>query len=52
VRNDHWRQAWALAQSYLAALQSFGQFSADFDVCLAAFEAHLSNARQQISRLG
>jgi len=52
VRNDHWRQALALAQSYLAALQSCGQFSTDFDVCLAALEAHLSNARQQISRLG
>jgi hypothetical protein len=51
VRNEHWRHAWALAQSYLTALQSCGQFSADFDVCLAALETHLSNARQQISRL-
>ena len=51
VRNDHWRQAWALAQSYLAALQSCGHFSADFDICLAALEAHLNSASQQISRL-
>lgn len=52
VRNDHWRQALAMAQHYLVALQSCDQFSADFDVCLAALEAHLSSASQQISRLG
>jgi hypothetical protein len=52
VRNDHWRQALDIAQNYLLALQSCSQFSADFDVCLAALEAHLSSARQQISRLG
>lgn len=52
VRNDHWRQALAMAKSYLAVLQSCDQFSADFDVCLAALEAQLSSAGQQISRLG
>lgn len=51
VRNDHWRQAQAMAQSYLAALQACKEFSADFQVCMNAFAAHLANASAQIARL-
>ena len=52
VRNDFWRQALALAQSYFATLRDSHGFSQDFDVCVDALEAHLENAGQQISRLG
>ena len=52
VRNDFWRQALALVQSYFATLRDSHGFSQDFDVCVDALEAHLENAGQQISRLG
>jgi hypothetical protein len=52
VGNDLWRQALAMAQSYLATLQDSDGFSKDFEVCVDALEAHLENAGQQISRLG
>ena len=52
VRNDIWRQALALAQSYLTALRDCNQFSDGFQVCLDALEVHLNSASQQISRLG
>jgi hypothetical protein len=51
VRNDHWRQAHAMAQSYLAALQGCKEFSADFEVCVNALSAHLGSASAQIARL-
>jgi hypothetical protein len=51
VRNDHWHQAQAMAQSYLAALQACPDFSADFAVCIEALAAHLDSASAQISRL-
>lgn len=51
VHNDHWRLAQSMAQSYLAALQACPDFSADFEVCMAALAAHLDNASAQISRL-
>jgi hypothetical protein len=52
VRNDIWRQALALAQSYLTALRDCNQFSDGFQVCIDALEVHLNSASQQISRLG
>jgi hypothetical protein len=52
VRNDFWRRALALAQSYFATLRDSHGFSQDFDMCVDALEAHLDNAGQQISRLG
>ena len=52
VRNGHWRQALALAQSYLTALRNCNQFSDGFQVCIDALEVHLNSASQQISRLG
>jgi hypothetical protein len=52
VRNDFWRQAWVMAQSYLAALGKCNQFSNEFQVCIDALEVHLNSASQQISRLG
>ena len=52
VRNDFWRQALALAQSYFATLRDSHGYSQDFDVCVDALEARLENAGQQISRLG
>ena len=51
VRNDHWRQAQAMAQSYLAALRMCPDFSAEFQVCLDALANHLDIASAQISRL-
>ena len=52
VRNDFWRQALVMAQSYLAALDKCNQFSNEFQVCIDALEVHLNSASQQISRLG
>ena len=52
VRNDHWRTAQAMAQSYLAALRASHQFSADFEVCIDALAAHIDSASRQIARLG
>ena len=52
VRNDFWRQALALAQSYLTALRNCNQFGDEFQVCIDALEVHLHSASQQISRLG
>ena len=52
VGNDLWRQALAMAQSYLAMLRDSDGLSKDFEVCVDALEAHLENAGQQISRLG
>ena len=52
VGNDLWRQALAMAQSYLATLRDSDGFSKDFEVCVDALDAHLENAGQQISRLG
>lgn len=51
VRNDHWRQAQAMAQSYLAALRVCPDFSAEFHVCLNALANHLAIASAQIARL-
>ena len=52
VGNDLWRQALAMAQSYLATLRDSDGLSKDFEVCVDALDAHLENAGQQISRLG
>jgi hypothetical protein len=51
VRNDHWRAAMAIAQSYLSALQSNMQFSAEFEVCVNALAAHIESAGTQVARL-
>ncbi len=51
VRNDHWRQAHVMAQSYLAALQACKDLSGDFQVCVNALATHLDNANAQIGRL-
>lgn len=51
VRNDHWRQAQAMAQSYLAALRACPDFSSDFAVCVDALAADLDSASAQITRL-
>jgi hypothetical protein len=40
-----------MAQTYLAALQNCGHFSADFAVCIDALQAHIDNASQQVARL-
>ncbi len=52
VRNDHWRQALAIAKSYMARLRNSDGFSKEFKVCMDALEAHLETADQQVSRLG
>jgi HipA-like C-terminal domain len=51
VRNDHWRTAQAMAQSYLAALRACPDFSADFEACLDALAAHMDSASAQMARL-
>ena len=51
VRNAHWRTALALAQSYLSALRSNTQFSAEFEVCVNALAAHIESASTQVARL-
>jgi hypothetical protein len=51
VRNKHWHHALIMAQTYLAALQNCGHFSADFAVCIDALQAHIDNASQQVARL-
>ena len=51
VRNDLWRIALALAQSYLAALRACPGFSAEFEVCVDALAAHMENASAQVARL-
>ncbi len=52
VRNDHWRTALALAQSYLIALRACPDFSAEFELCVDALAAHMESARDQVARLG
>jgi HipA-like C-terminal domain len=52
VRNDHWRTALAMAQSYLAALRAHADFSAEFEGCVDALAAHLESASAQVVRLG
>lgn len=52
VRNDYWRTALAMAQSYLSALQASPDFSAEFEVCIDALTAHLDSASAQVARLG
>ena len=51
VRNDHWRTAQTMAQSYLAALRASTQLSTDFEVCVDALAAHMDSASAQIARL-
>ena len=51
VRNDHWRTALAMAQSYFAALRVCEDFSAEFEVCVDALAAHLESASAQVARL-
>ena len=51
VRNEHWHTAQAMAQSYLEALRTSRQFSADFEVCIHALAAHMDSASRQIARL-
>ena len=51
VRNDHWRTALAMAQSYFAALRVCKDFSAEFEVCVDALAAHLESASAQVARL-
>lgn len=51
VRNDHWRTALAMAQSYLSALRTNTQLSAEFEVCVNALAAHIESASTQVARL-
>ena len=52
VRNDHWRTALAMAQSYLAVLRTCPDFSTEFGACVDALAAHIENASAQVARLG
>ncbi|MBS1161805.1 MAG: phosphatidylinositol kinase [Proteobacteria bacterium] len=52
IRTAQWRQALALAQTYLERLNKEAGFNAGFDECLAALERHLQTAAERIGRLG
>jgi hypothetical protein len=51
VDGASWRAARELAQTYLARLQSDTRFSAAFQPCMEALQAHLTDAAQKIGRL-
>jgi hypothetical protein len=51
VRNDHWRTALAMAQSYLSALRTNTQLSAEFGGCVNALAAHIESASTKVARL-
>ncbi len=47
-----WRQALALATTYLARMRTDVRFTAGWARCLAALERHVAEARQGMGRLG
>ena len=52
ISTEQWREALALAQSYLRRLNNEAGFNAGFGECLAALERHLQTAAERIGRLG
>jgi len=52
VANDIWRQAEALARSFLDRVKAAEGFSQRFAPCVAGLEAHVEQAAQKIARLG
>lgn len=50
--NDTWRQAEALAQVFLARINSTQGLSTRFRPCLATLALHIETAGAKISRLG
>lgn len=52
ISTAQWRQALALALSYLERLNEESGFNAEFGECLAALERHLQTAAERIGRLG
>lgn len=51
IANAQWREALALAQSYLERLNKEPGFSAGFGECLVALENHIQTAADRIGRL-
>jgi len=51
VSHDHWRNALALAQVFLASVQASTQFSLNFQTCIAALATYLETASARIARL-
>jgi hypothetical protein len=52
VANETWRQATALAQSFLAKMRATSGFSQRFQACITALEQHIEAACTKIERLG
>ncbi|GHU38630.1 transcriptional regulator [Betaproteobacteria bacterium] len=52
VANETWRRAAALAQSFLAKVQTESGFSSRFRPCITALEHHVETACAKIERLG
>lgn len=52
VAHDTWRQAEALARTYLARVSNNSGFSARFAPCISALANHLDTASARIARLG
>lgn len=47
-----WRQALALAETYLARMREDGRFTEGWMLCMAALVRHIEDASQRIGRLG
>lgn len=52
ISTAQWRQALALAQTYLGRLNSEADFTSGFGECLSALARHLQTAAERIGRLG
>ena len=52
ISTIQWRQALALAQTFLSRLNSEPGFNPEFGECLTALEKHLQTAAERIGRLG
>jgi hypothetical protein len=52
ITTEQWREALALALSYLGRLNNEPEFSSGFGECLIALERHLQTAAERIRRLG
>lgn len=51
ISGDIWRQAYALAESFVARLRNDTGLTAQFAPCIAALEAHLQSAKNRIGRI-
>ena len=52
VEGPAWHRALELAQNFMSRLRSDARFSANFEPCIRALNAHLEDASQKIARIG